>query len=203
MCNIRDSVLGRALRSKNNSIMVPCLHHGIHRQPVTVASNGTTVDGGQQINYSEESEKLAVFILKYVAFCLRLRPTVRCSSAVLRRTRPPPAAPPGRLVQHPCRLILCKVTVAALVNAPPLRLLMSSLSSSPLLGPEPLASTARTVGRVPSSPAYSCFLKCRQNRALTLTPRHIFEKSSTWRGYRLPVALFAIESASWQNPLPG
>ena len=57
MYNLRESVLGRA-------IVVPCLPHDIHRQPVTVASNGTAFGSGdQQMNYSEEGEnRLFLFL---------------------------------------------------------------------------------------------------------------------------------------------
>ena len=55
--NLRESVLGRALRSENKKIGVPRLHHGIHREPITVASNGTAFGScNQQLFYSDEVE---------------------------------------------------------------------------------------------------------------------------------------------------
>ena len=57
MYNLRDSVLDQGLRSENNTIMVSCLHRVIHRQPVSVATNGTTFGScDQHMNYSDEGK---------------------------------------------------------------------------------------------------------------------------------------------------
>ena len=87
--NLCDSVLGRALSSENNTIVVPCFHDGIRRQPVTVASDDTPFgSGGKQRKYSEEGEHRFFFLI-----C--------CFLSAAAPTRTPPTVPPWRLVQHP------------------------------------------------------------------------------------------------------
>ena len=178
--NLCDSVLGRALRSENNTILVPCLHHGIHRQPVTVASNGTTFGrGGQQMKYSEEG-KDRLFLFFNLLLSVRgradphtARPAPVVARAALQRRRCLPPIPsvsfcanlPRRPLPmhtrvrchcHRCRRPCCR-------DWSPRR---QQLIASPVPRDAP-----RGIGVSPDS---SCFLEYRPTGALT--PRHCFEK---------------------------
>ena len=132
------------LRSKNNTSLVPCLQNGNHRQPVTVDSIGTTFRTcNHQLKYSDKG-KVCYFYFKSVAFCMQPRPSIcrRCHPWKGRDLQPP--LPPGRLVQPQQWCLFAPIPTIPLFLLP-----LSLLLLSPLLGPKPLASTARTVKHVP------------------------------------------------------
>ena len=124
-------------------------------------ANGTTFgSGGHQLNYSEEGERLFLFLNLSLSFRGRARPSV---VPVPSSGRPVPSAPAGaaRAAPHRSHLLppildvsfCANFPMPALAHASPLLLPLLALLPPLLSGPEPPATTAQMVDHVsPGAP---------------------------------------------------